>query len=62
MRWTHSSAASDLNMNSVSVEGLVITEMNMQTESISEIIWIFQEHLRNIRDDLEIVDPPKYII
>ena len=48
----------------VSVEGLIITETNTQTESISEMIlkfWILQEHLRDIRDDPEVLDPPKYI-
>ena len=43
---TRLSAASK-NTNLVSVEGLVFTEMNTQTESISEMVpkfWILQEH------------------
>ena len=37
----------------------------MQTESISEMIpkfWILQEHLRDIRDDPKILDPPKHML
>ena len=44
-------------------QGLVITETNMQTESISEMtlkFWILQEHLRDIKDDPEVLDPPKH--
>ena len=36
----------------------------MRTESISEMtpkFWTLQEHLRDIRDDPEVLDPPKYI-
>ena len=46
------------------VEGLVITETNTQTESISEMtlkFWILQEHLCDIRDDPEVLDLPKHI-
>ena len=60
---TCSSAASE-NMNSVSVEGFVITDMNTQTESILEMIpkfWILYEHLYDIRDDPKVIDPPKHI-
>ena len=24
--------------------------------------WILQEHLRNVRDDPEVLDPPKHIV
>ena len=36
----------------------------MQIESISDMtpkFWILQEHLRDIRDDPEVLDPPKHI-
>ena len=46
--------------NELGIEGLIFTEMNTQTES--EMIpkfWIIQEHLRDIRDDSEVLDPLK---
>ena len=44
------------------VHAYVITETNTQTGSISDMIpkfWILQEHLCDIRDDPEVLDPPK---
>ena len=61
---TRLSAESE-NTNLVNVEGLIITETNTQTESISEMtpkFWILQEHLHNIRDDPEVLDPPRALI
>ena len=41
-------------MNSVSVEGLVVTEMNIRDDP--------KEHLRDIRDDPKVLDRPKQLI